>query len=262
MRRDETPNAVDQRVELTREFWLSDREVTVGLFTQFVESVGAPGSEYRKMCPADEIPEDWKWDGEHTAISPTANHPVQQVAWDDAVRFCNWLSRRDGRRPCYVASPMGDWTLASDANGYRLPTEAEWEYACRAGTMTPFNCGSDEAALKRYAVFGAGRAAECGTRMPNTWGLFDMHGNVWEWCQDWYEDYGAEELVVDPPGPEKGSDRVYRGGGWNYSAGYCRSAYRNRFDPSFRRISLGFRVALSPSGLVQSRPESAKLSSE
>jgi formylglycine-generating enzyme required for sulfatase activity len=246
-RDDDEPGSRDQRVELTREFWLSDREVSVGLFRPFVEAVGEPGSEYRRKCPAAEFPEDWKWAGEDKDVRPTDRHPVRQVDWNDAVRFCNWLSRRENRSPCYVASP-GGWTLTPGTHGYRLPTEAEWEYACRAGTKTAYSSGSDDAALKRYAVFDARSSVEGATRMPNPWGLFDMHGNVWEWCQDWSDKYASKEHVVDPPGATEGVLRVIRGGSWFLSAVSCRSSYRYRDEPAYRNGGLGFRVARSSSG--------------
>ena len=143
--------------------------------------------------------------------SPTGAHPVQQVNWDDAVLFCNWLSVRDKWPGCYVQKTNADWTRDAGGAGYRLPTEAEWEYACRAGTTTEFSSGDDESLLARYAVFAERSAEPCGSRLPNGWGLFDMHGNVWEWCEDWYGEYGRND-VEDPIGPPQGSFRVYRGG--------------------------------------------------
>ena len=92
------------------------------------------------------------------------------------------------------------WRLVADATGYRLPTEAEWEYACRAGTTTEFASGSDEEMLRKYAVFQASRTASAGSKLPNGWGLFDMHGNVWEWCWDGYREYDAKSPAVDPTG--------------------------------------------------------------
>ena len=127
--------------------------------------------------------------------------------------FCNWLSRKEGRTACYertgkkekVNSEMREherdvWRLVADATGYRLPTEAEWEYSCRAGTTTEFASGSDEEMLRKYAVFQASRTASGGSKLPNGWGLFDMHGNVWEWCWDGYEKYDAKSPAVDPTG--------------------------------------------------------------
>ena len=135
---------------------------------------------------------------------------------------------------------------------YRLPTEAKWEYACRAGTTTAFSFGDNEKQLGEYAwfkgnAFKAGEiyAHKVGLKKPNPWGLHDMHGNVWEWCSDWYGD----ELSGDtnPAGPNGGSTRVFRGGGWWYDTVNCRSASRNFFNPSNRDDDLGFRVARTQS---------------
>ncbi|MFM7291384.1 MAG: formylglycine-generating enzyme family protein, partial [Planctomycetia bacterium] len=164
--------------------------------------------------------------------------PVEQVSWDDAVEFCRKLSALPEERQ------MG--------RVYRLPTEAEWEYACRAGTTTQHMFGNEESGLGEYAWFGnnaGGQTHAVGQKKPNAWGLYDVHGNVWEWVNDWYGNYGSG-AVADPQGPSSGaSDRVIRGGCWDNSAGLCRSALRLRLDPSRRDYDLGFRLALSPSGV-------------
>jgi hypothetical protein len=149
-----------------------------------------------------------------------ANNPVDNVSWYEAVAFCAKLS---SLRAEVAAGRI-----------YRLPTEAEWEYACRAGTTTEYSFGDDERDLGKYEWFkdNSGDTTHAvGEKLPNGWGLYDMHGNVWEWCSD-----------------EEGSDRVFRGGSWSSSAGNCRSAYRFNYDPSYRVSFLGFRLALSPSG--------------
>ena len=132
---------------------------------------------------------------------------------------------------------------------YRLPTEAEWEYACRAGTTTRFSCGDE--LDPAYAWFGDNSDNEThpvGEKRPNAFGLYDMHGNVWEWCSDWYDgDYYGGSPPANPTGPSTGSYRVSRGGCWSLSAKYCRSAIRYRYRPDYRTYSLGFRVALVPS---------------
>jgi formylglycine-generating enzyme required for sulfatase activity len=166
-----------------------------------------------------------------------AENPVEQVSWEDAVEFCRKLSELSAEKAA--------------GNVYRLPTEAQWEYACRAGTTTQFSFGDDESDLGDYAWYrenSASKAHPVGGKQPNAWGLYDMHGNVWEWCQDWYDDYPSG-AVTDPTGPADGSGRVIRGGGWDFIAEICRSAYRSGFGPSFRSLSdCGFRVCLSPSG--------------
>ena len=133
---------------------------------------------------------------------------------------------------------------------YRLPTEAEWEYASRAGTTTKYSFGDDESQLGEYAwyrenamIAGESSARIVSQKKPNPWGLYDMHGNMFEWCQDWAGEYPSGD-VTDPVGPDSGSRRVIRGGCWLYDAGTCRSAFRHRRSPSrrFRNSSLGFRV--------------------
>ena len=145
---------------------------------------------------------------------------------------------------------------------YTLPTEAQWEYACRAGTTTPFHFGdslsSNQANFDGNYPYGAEkgpyleRTTPVGTYAPNAWGLYDMHGNVWEWCYDWYGEYTAGD-AADPHGPETGSDRVVRGGAWDIYAQFCRSACRFRFDPGRRYRILGFRVAAVQSAEQQAR---------
>ena len=174
-----------------------------------------------------------------------ADLPVENVSWDEAVKFCKKLSALPEEKKA--------------GRVYRLPTEAEWEYACRAGSKTAYSFDDEEGLLPEYGWFrrnSSRRTHTVGLLEPNAWGLHDMHGNVWEWCSDWYEEY-PKGAVSDPTGPKEGSYRVLRGGCWNDEAAYCRSAFRYRFDPSYRSYSLGFRVALSPSGIPKS-PEADK----
>ncbi|MDE0866082.1 MAG: formylglycine-generating enzyme family protein [Rubripirellula sp.] len=174
--------------------------------------------------------------GVNSSRFKSSDNPVEMVSWDDAVEFCRRLSELPKEK------------LAE--NVYRLPTEAQWEYACRAGTTTKFSFGDDDSDLGDYAWYGDNSRRNThpvGSKLPNAWGLSDMHGNVYEWCQDWYGNY-PDRAVTDPTGAGTGSFRVFRGGGWSLIAEYCRSASRSRREPSFRSNLLGFRVSLSPSG--------------
>src|SRR5262249_21564281 len=182
----------------------------------------------------------------------TGRHPVEEVSWLDAVMFCNKLSEQEGLKPFYEIDGTSVRVPSWDGPGYRLPTEAEWEFACRAGTMTRYGFGDDPHDLGEVAWFrrNAGdRTHPAGQKQPNRLGLFDMHGNVWEWCWDGYgeHDYKLRE-VDDPAGPPGAATRVIRGGGWDYLPRDLRSASRNDLPPDHRAFVLGFRIArlLSP----------------
>ncbi|HUS35904.1 MAG TPA: formylglycine-generating enzyme family protein [Verrucomicrobiae bacterium] len=155
--------------------------------------------------------------------------PVEQVSWTDCQ---NWLQELNALEESHLL----------DRFEYRLPTEAEWEFACRAGTQTPFNVGELENSAW-YAANSNGQTHAVGEKKPNSWGFHDMHGNVWEWCQD---RYGALPggSVIDPQGPIAGLNRVFRGGSWGVAASRCRSAYRVWNKPDYRDYTVGFRVAL------------------
>ena len=171
-----------------------------------------------------------------------AGQPVEMVSWLNAVDYCNRLSIMEGLTPAYTING-NNVTWNREANGYRLPTEAEWEYACRAGTDTPFYTGDSAVDAGWYRATASDRQPyPVGQKLPNGFGLYDMHGNVWEWCWDWYGDY-TEEEKVDPVGPATGPGRVYRGGSWDNDAAQIRSAYRFRQGPQFRSFFVGFRVA-------------------
>jgi formylglycine-generating enzyme required for sulfatase activity len=164
-------------------------------------------------------------------------YPVEQVSWEDAVEFCKKLSDLPEEKAA--------------GRVYRLPTEAEWEYACRAGSKTAYSFGESSESLGDYTYFQGnsnGQTHPVGEKKANAWGLHDMHGNVWEWCSDWYGEY-PKGAVSDPVGPREGSCRVLRGGSWYGGAALCRSAYRYWLIPSYRLDDFGFRVALSPSGI-------------
>ena len=195
------------KVTLTKPFHLGQHEVTQ---EQYEKVMGATPSTFKGL-----------------------QNPVEQVSWDDAVEFCRKLSE-----------------LPEEKSGgyvYRLPTEVEWEYACRAGTTTAYSFGDSASELVDYAWYDENSGSTThpvGGKKPNGWGLCDMHGNVWEWCQDWYDDYPSGS-VTDPTGAASGSGRVIRGGGWGSISDYCRSAYRYWRTPDFRGIYLGFRVLRS-----------------
>ncbi len=158
--------------------------------------------------------------------------PTYRLSWNDATAFCQWLSKKH------------------DGVKYELPTEAQWEYACRAGTTTVWHYGDSEDALREYAWYAANsgfKTHPVGQLRPNGFGVYDMHGNAWEWCQDYFLRTYDEKLIgktsVDPLGPSEGSRRALRGAGWFHRAGHCRSALRNRNVPGCGDSNLGFRLA-------------------
>jgi formylglycine-generating enzyme required for sulfatase activity len=169
-------------------------------------------------------------------FSGQKNLPVEQVTWDECQQFAKKMREKD-KKP------------------YRLPTEAEWEFACRAGTTTPFYFGENiSTELVNYNgdhTYADGKkgvdrkkTTPVGSFPANAWGLYDMHGNVWNWCEDWHGEY-AKKDVADPKGPDTGNMRVLRGGSWYYEPGYCRSAHRHSGDPDVRYGNVGFRLAFS-----------------
>jgi formylglycine-generating enzyme required for sulfatase activity len=198
-------------VTLTRDFWLGKYEVTQA---EFAAVTGQNPSHFK-----DDL-----------------SHPVEKVSYVAAVAYCSAVTKREqqaGRLP-------PDYE-------YRLPSEAEWEYACRAGTTNLYSFGDTVREAGEYAW----TSENCGTmthpvgqKRPNPWGLHDIHGNVWEWCLDWYGDYPAAD-VQDPPGPPSGKFKVFRGGGWNNEVQFARSANRFGMSASNGIYFVGFRIALS-----------------
>lgn len=181
------------------------------------------------------------------------NHPVENVSWYDAVRFCNALSQQEGLNPVYtITGEQVEWNR--EANGYRLPTEAEWEYACRAGVSGPFSTGRNITVEQAnwYSSYpyieGEGGGAyrrqtvDVNEFEPNPWGLYNMHGNVSEWCWDFYAAYNTE-VQTNPAGATTGRNRVARGGGWYDYAKHVRSAYRSVAPPDYADYKRGFRLA-------------------
>jgi formylglycine-generating enzyme required for sulfatase activity len=217
-----------REVIISRGFWIGKCEVTQG---EYEAVMGVNPSWYN----GDRTIEA----GIDFGTDPT--RPVEQVSWSDAVAYC--VRRTQSERDAGTL-PAG--------SGYRLPTEAEWEYACRAWTSTRFSYGDDPhySGFDNYAwcYFPDQRPHPVGQKLPNPWGLYDMHGNVSEWCQDWFGEYRGE-IAVDPQGPQMDSsrNRILRGGDCNSSPQDCRSASRNVSFPESRWRSIGFRVVLAPS---------------
>jgi len=251
------------RVRITRPFYLGRHEVTVGQFRRFLAASGhVPESQADGTGAYGYDPDydpstsrrgdafdgrDPKYSWSNPGFVQGDDHPVVNVTWNDAVALSEWLSVTEGRR-------------------YRLPTEAEWEYACRAGTRTRYHVGDDPDALpgvantfdtqtaarwprwKAFAVSGSDAftfTAPVGSFAPNAFGLYDMHGNVWEWVADWYaSDYYARSPREDPTGPASGEVRVRRGGSWHTWPLYARASFRNWNSPDTRYVLLGIRLLL------------------
>jgi formylglycine-generating enzyme required for sulfatase activity len=202
---DESPQT---RVMLTKDFYLGQTDVTQG---QYELVMGANPSDFKKAGK---------------------NAPVEEVSWGDAMAFCQKLTERErtaGRLP--------------EGYAFTLPTEAQWEYACRAGTIGAYATDPDETSW--FDRNSGGTTHPVGAKQPNLWGLYDMTGNVYQWCADWYANRYPGGEATDPTGPDAGTVHILRGGGWYYDRSYCRSAYRD-FDPGYRANFIGFRVALNP----------------
>ncbi|MCB0290740.1 MAG: formylglycine-generating enzyme family protein [Calditrichaeota bacterium] len=242
-------NETQHLVEVS-DFYIGKYPVTVGQFEMFISE-----SNYQTDADKDGGSNVWsvvKWRKKAGVnwrcdvkgdIQKNHQHPVIHVSWNDAAAYCQWLSQKSNAR-------------------LRLPTEAEWEYACRAGTTTPFYTGenltTDQANYNGNYPYNKNpkgkypdKTTPVGSYPPNAWGLCDMHGNVWEWCEDWYDDkyYDAckqQGTVVNPTGPEKGSRRVLRGGSWRDVARNCRSANRSSYRPANRNHLIGFRLVFVP----------------
>ena len=187
--------------------------------------------------------------------NPSANigsmaNPVDNVTWYDAVRFCNALSTHEGLNPCYIETVDNTFECDFNTNGYRLPTEAEWEYACRAGSETAFHSGGNEEDVERVAWCAAnsdGISHPVGLKEANDYDLHDIHGNVAEWCWDWYNPaYYSNSSLDDPEGPDSGRIKVTRGGSYYMDGFALRSSSRVHFlDPAVKGSQTGFRVVRS-----------------
>ncbi len=239
-------------VRISRDFRMAVHEVTRGQFAAFVRETGyqteaekGGGNNYGFNTATGSFEADPKYNWRNPGYPQTDDHPVVLVTWNDSKAFCEWLSRHDNRR-------------------YRLPTEAEWEYACRGGSTTRYWNGDDQEGLAKIANVADGTAkqtfsawttitardghvftAPAGSFPANAFGLHDMHGNVWEWCADWFDsDYYENSPAADPQGPSSGSSRVLRGGSWGDEPYDVRCAVRYFNTPDFRYNYFGFRVVL------------------
>ncbi len=262
--RQATGHRADERqhvVILTRPFYMGETEVTRGQFARFIRETGYVTEQERVQQAWRERGGAWspalRLSWHSPGFSQRDDHPVVGVSWNDAVAFCRWLSKKEGRR-------------------YGLPTEAQWEYACRAGSEGAYSWGDDAAGGER-CLNAADRAAlrvfpswsglpfddghvytaPVGSFRPNAWGLYDMQGNVGEWCSDWYGEYPSRE-ETDPQGPNRGSMRVIRGSGWCHGAVRSRSANRSAAAPGTRFNYLGFRVVLEVDEAIVDRKNAGR----
>jgi formylglycine-generating enzyme required for sulfatase activity len=219
-------------------------EVTVGQYVTFLEATGEEsGVDWNDHdCPLS------RSNGRYTLRDGRSwNQPMAEASWYGAAMYCNYLSEKEGLQTVYN---LDTWEVDWSANGYRLPTEAEWEYACRAGTQTRFYWGDDPGytEIKDYCWYDGANSPsgliEVGQKRPNAFGLYDMSGYVYEWCQDWYGSY-SDSNQTDPIGPNSGSNRVLRGGFRGEDARKCRSAHRHNNSPDERHASIGFRLLRS-----------------
>jgi formylglycine-generating enzyme required for sulfatase activity len=227
---DRNPDERQHDVALTRPFWLGRTEVTQAQWTAVMSRTIR---DQRALAQAERagLP-----DAEQALWGEGPQHPIYYVSWDEAAEFCrrvNALESEQGRMP----AGYGCW----------LPTEAQWEYACRAGSTGPHGAGAAFDDMAWYERNAGGVTHPVATKTPNAWGLFDMQGNVGEWCADYYGEYPAGP-AIDPLGADAGKDRVERGGRWANPEKWCRAAQRNGVPGNRRYPSLGFRLALRPMG--------------
>ena len=213
------PIEIPHKVRLTKGFYMGVHPVTQDQWLKVMGGKNPSGFDKEKLSGKEKLSDKDK-----------SLLPVESVSWNDCQEFLKKLRE-------------------TDAKPYRLPTEAEWEYACRAGTTTPYHFGetitTEQATFngkpKNFTGRSPGKSTPVGSFPANAFGLYDMHGNVWQWCQDWHGPYPKNE-AIDPQGPESGKQRVLRGCHWFFGPGNCRSAYRHMYDPDRRNAHCSFRV--------------------
>ncbi|MGB5685465.1 MAG: formylglycine-generating enzyme family protein, partial [Candidatus Electrothrix sp.] len=212
-------------------FWMGKYEVTNTEYVQFLNEIGKRGTEEHPWFETEKEDSSSKIQGEVGGFkvkSGYERHPVNNVSWYGAVAYIEWLSKKNGKK-------------------YRLPTEAEWEYAARAKSSYIYSGGDTLDIVAWYNGNSDGTTHPVGKKQANDFGLYDMSGNVWEWCADWYDGKyyaSSSKPKHNPTGPSSGSNRVIRGGGWSGNPRIVRSAYRYRGTPGSRYYDLGFRLAL------------------
>src|SRR5579862_114072 len=237
-------------VMLTRGFYMADRETSVELFKNFMADKGAPEAEK----PAN-------WPGPKVGVAPRAECPVNNVSYPDVILFCNWLSLREGRSPCYTRDAAdGAWNCDFDADGYRLPTCAEWEFACRAGVQTRFPFGDDGRWIQDYANIAEYHCEPGGSLLPNAWGFFDMLGNTWEMC--WDDPKQPSEAEIDPFSPPNNGFGTICGGAFNGGTFYAHPSCRTFMAFEGRVNSNGFRVVCGDTAHRLSKDDFAAKSAE
>jgi len=237
------------KVNINNQFWIGKHEVTIGQFLEFLKNVGNSGTEFNLT----DVNESINFSASYTPIKKNyamkrgkgktwgnKKQPIVGVSWQAAVYFCQWLTLRESKEKRLPKNYV-----------YRLPTEAEWEYSCRSGSATDYSFGKDEPILLDYAWYrdnSSRKTSTVGKKKPNSWGVYDMHGNVWEWCNDWYDETYITDEINDPFGPESSPDnlKVLRGGSFASSPSDLKSSTRYSFRYKGSKKNIGFRIVCAP----------------